>query len=229
MSWAVLISEMKYELLFLPRIIFACICGGLIGYERSRRRKEAGIRTHIIVSLGAAMMMIISKYGFFDVVIHHNISVDATRIASNVITGISFLGAGVIFVRSVSVRGLTTAAGIWATAGVGLSLGAGMYVIGCSTTVLILIIQIVFHDYLKKLDGPVYEIISITYCNMPNGIDFMKQELTAHHIVIHHVKMEKNEDNSVTLTLQISRNSNIDCSDLAVIFAQNPLIKNFTI
>lgn len=229
MSWAVILTEIQNELLFIPRLLLACICGGLIGYERSRRRKEAGIRTHIIVALGAAMMMLVSKYGFFDVIIRHNISLDASRIAANVITGISFVGAGVIFVRGVSIKGLTTAAGIWTTAGVGLALGAGMYVIGCSTTILILIIQIILHDYLKKLDGPVYETISVTYRGMPNGIELLKSEMQRRNIVIHHMKMEKNPDETVTVTLQVSRDNAVTCTDLADILAHNPLVKSFSI
>ena len=229
MSWTAILTELQQEFVYLPRLLVACICGGLIGYERSRRRKEAGIRTHIIVSLGAAMMMVVSKYGFFDVIIYHDIALDASRIAANVITGISFVGAGVIFVRGVSIKGLTTAAGIWTTAGVGLSLGAGMYLVGCSTTILILIIQILLHDYLKKLDGPVYETISITYHGMPNGIELLKNEMQRRNIMIHHMKMEKNPDDTVAVTLQVSRDNAVTCTDLADILAHNPLVKSFSI
>ena len=109
------------------RITIACVCGALIGMERTIRLKEAGIRTHTIVALGAALMMIVSKYGFLDAVRYQG-NFDASRIASCVVTGISFLGAGVIFVRGNSIKGLTTAAGIWATAGIGLALGAGLYI-----------------------------------------------------------------------------------------------------
>ena len=112
------------QLPMIIRIIVACVCGAAIGYERSIRQKDAGIRTHIIVALGAALMMIVSKYGFFDVIVNDSVQVDASRIASTITTGISFLGAGVIFVRNASIKGLTTAAGIWATAGVGIAIGA---------------------------------------------------------------------------------------------------------
>ena len=128
------------------RIIAAIICGSFIGAERERRQKSAGIRTHIIVAMASALMMIVSKYGFFDVLSVDGISVDASRIAASVVSAIGFLGAGVIFVRSESALGLTTAAGLWATVGVGIAFGAGMYSIGFIFTALMLVVQIVLHS-----------------------------------------------------------------------------------
>ena len=103
------------------RILFAGLLGAAIGFERKNRNKLAGVRTHAIVALGAALMMVVSKYGFPDVD-----KFDASRVASQIVSGVGFLGAGIIFVKNnTSVSGLTTAAGIWATAGVGMSMGAG--------------------------------------------------------------------------------------------------------
>lgn len=104
------------------RLVVAAICGGFIGYERSARLKNAGIRTHIIVALGAALAMLISKYGFYDLLQHPGIGLDPSRIAAQIISGISFIGAGTILVRGAGVNGLTTAAGVWATAAVGIVL-----------------------------------------------------------------------------------------------------------
>lgn len=87
------------------RLLVACICGAIIGVERYKRSKGAGIRTHMLVALGAALFTIISKYGFEDVVCLENIQADAARVASNIVTGVSFLGAGLIFVRGDKVRG----------------------------------------------------------------------------------------------------------------------------
>ncbi len=135
---------------FMIRILAACVCGAAIGYERSRRSKSAGLRTHIIVCCAAALMMIVSKYGFADLAIT-GINADGTkgadpgRIAAQVISGISFLGAGIIVKHGSTVKGLTTAAGIWATAGIGLAIGAGMYFIGLFSMVTISIIQFVMH------------------------------------------------------------------------------------
>lgn len=138
---------------FFIRIIVACACGACIGLERSRRLKEAGIRTHIIVCCASAVMMIVSKYAFVDLT---NLSgeffngtrgADPARIAAQVVSGISFLGAGVIFKNGSTIKGLTTAAGIWATAGIGLAIGSGMYPIGLFATAIIAVLQFVMHKF----------------------------------------------------------------------------------
>ena len=109
---------------YILRIILAGICGMIIGLERKNRSKEAGIRTHFVVACGAALMMVVSKYAFFDIIckgIYEGVEVrlDPSRIASTIASGIGFLGAGMIFVHKNTITGLTTAAGIWATSGVG--------------------------------------------------------------------------------------------------------------
>ena len=139
------------ELDFFVRILVACMCGACIGIERSRRLKEAGVRTHVIVCCAAALMMIVSKYGFADLtsaageVVNGTRGADPARVAAQVVSGISFLGAGVIFKHGNAVKGLTTAAGIWATAGIGLAVGAGMFVVGIFTTAVVAVFQVVMH------------------------------------------------------------------------------------
>jgi hypothetical protein len=125
---------------FLIKMVLATVMGVIIGFERKSRNKGAGIRTHAIVSLASALMMIVSKYGFFDIVEY-----DAARVAAQVVSGIGFLGTGLIFIKNNAVNGLTTAAGIWATAGIGLAMGAGLYAVAIFGTLLIVIIQILMH------------------------------------------------------------------------------------
>lgn len=132
------------QLEYLLRIVLAAICGGAIGLERERRFKSAGIRTHLIVALSAALMTVLSRHGFTDVV-GNGITADASRVAASVVSAIGFLGAGVIFFRKDAVSGITTAAGLWATVGVGLAMGAGRYFLGGSVTLLILLIQVFLH------------------------------------------------------------------------------------
>ena len=133
---------------FFIRIAVACLCGACIGLERSKRYKEAGIRTHIIVCCAASLLMIVSKYGFADLTdasgaFFNGIrGADPARIAAQVVSGIGFLGAGVIFKHGSTIRGLTTAAGLWATAGIGLAVGAGLYGLGIFTTVLLALVQV---------------------------------------------------------------------------------------
>jgi Uncharacterized membrane protein len=118
------------------RLLLAGVFGAIIGFERTSKRKEAGIRTHFLVALGSALIMIVSKYGFSDIVGNH-IVLDPSRIAAQVVSGIGFIGAGMIIFQRETVRGLTTAAGLWATAGIGLAVGAGMYWISLSVTILV--------------------------------------------------------------------------------------------
>lgn len=131
--------------IYLLRLFLACICGGAVGFERSLRFKEAGLRTHVIVALGSCLAMIISKYGFFDVVVNESMQADVSRIGSNILPSIAFLGAGMIFTRSGSIKGLTTAAGIWATACIGLAIGCGLYILGLASTLIIVITHMILH------------------------------------------------------------------------------------
>ena len=124
---------------FILRLFIAGILGSIIGLDREYRAKEAGYRTHFLVSLGSALIMIVSQHGFSEILDTPNVNLDPSRIASQVVTGIGFIGAGTIILHKQIVRGLTTAAGIWATSGIGLAIGAGMYELGISATILTLI------------------------------------------------------------------------------------------
>ena len=133
---------------FFIRIVLAAILGALVGLERSKRQKEAGVRTHCIIACTSALFMILSKYSFIDVTTIDGLrGADPARIAAQVVSGISFLGAGVIFKNGNSIRGLTTAAGMWGTAAVGMAIGAGMYWVGLIEAAVLVGIQIVLHRF----------------------------------------------------------------------------------
>lgn len=133
---------------FFIRIVLAAILGALVGVERSKRQKEAGVRTHCIIACTSALFMILSKYAFVDLVGVAGLrGADPARIAAQVVSGISFLGAGVIFKNGNSIRGLTTAAGMWGTAAVGMAIGAGMYWVGLIEAAVLVGIQIVLHRF----------------------------------------------------------------------------------
>ena len=133
---------------FFIRIVLAAILGALVGLERSKRQKEAGVRTHCIIACTSALFMILSKYAFVDLVGVAGLrGADPARIAAQVVSGISFLGAGVIFKTGNSIRGLTTAAGMWGTAAVGMAIGAGMYWVGLIEAAVLVGIQIVLHRF----------------------------------------------------------------------------------
>ena len=124
---------------FAIRLLVATLLGGAIGMERGLRAKEAGFRTHFLVALGAALFMILSAHGFADVALTDNVRLDVSRIAAQVVSGIGFIGAGTIIFQRQAVHGLTTAAGLWVTAAIGMAAGAGLYTIAAFSTVLVLI------------------------------------------------------------------------------------------
>ena len=135
------------------RIVLAAVCGGLVGIERTRRFKDAGVRTHCLVACTAAILMIISKYGFADLSGAAGAAfavkdTDPARIAAQIVSGISFLGVGIIYRdKHYFTKGLTTAAGIWGVAGIGMCLGAGMYVVGVFATLFMLFLQWLTHRF----------------------------------------------------------------------------------
>ena len=134
-------SSFEFQMVCAVRLILASCCGLCIGIERTNRLKDAGIRTHLIVCMGAALMMLVSKYGFFDVSpLTEFFKADVSRVASSVVSGVGFLGAGIIFERNRSVTGLTTAAGI------GMAMGAGMYLIAVAGTMIIITAQSLLHN-----------------------------------------------------------------------------------
>lgn len=118
---------------FILRLAVAAVLGGIIGLDREYRAKEAGLRTHFLVALGSALFMIVSMYGFGEGAFG-----DPGRVAAQVVTGIGFIGAGSIMIHKQFVRGLTTASGLWATAGIGLAIGGGMYWVGIAAMLLTL-------------------------------------------------------------------------------------------
>ena len=145
---------MDMELEFLMRIFCAALLGGLIGLEREYRAKEAGFRTHFLVALGSAVFMIVSAYGFTDALTNDLQCWDLSRVAAQVVSGIGFIGAGTIIFRKSEnmVSGLTTAAGLWVTAAIGLACGGGMYILAFGSTVMVLLGLEAFNYFLHKFD-----------------------------------------------------------------------------
>jgi putative Mg2+ transporter-C (MgtC) family protein len=125
----------------LLRLTLAAIFGSVIGLERERKDWAAGLRTHMMVCLGAALIMLVSMFGFYDILGTSNVVLDPSRVAAQVVSGIGFIGAGtILFLKQGAIRGLTTAAGLWTVAAIGLATGGGMYIAAIITTVLALII-----------------------------------------------------------------------------------------
>ena len=192
----------------LLRIAAAAVCGWLVGVERSRRFKDAGVRTHSMVACTAALLMVISKYGFADLSMADGSffpgarGADPARIAAQIVSGVSFLGAGVIYRdRKLTTRGLTTAAGIWAVAGIGMALGAGMYVIGLFATVLIIFMQFIMHRY--SVGGDRYSAagLDVVFSRDGDADEELYRQLEKWGVIVTETQIEKRPDGSMAYHL----------------------------
>ncbi|WP_215751006.1 MULTISPECIES: MgtC/SapB family protein [unclassified Gluconobacter] len=135
----------------LEELVLAFILSSLVGLERELRQKSAGLRTHTLVGVSAALFMLISKYGFMDILAPGRVVLDPSRVAAQVVSGIGFVGGGVIFMRRDIVRGLTTAASIWFTAALGMACGGGLILLALATTGAHFIVMVLYPRLLKRL------------------------------------------------------------------------------
>ncbi len=199
-----ILNESFLQIEIVGRCILAALCGALIGIERKNRSKEAGLRTHLIVALGAALMMAVSKYGFFDVVrygaaLGSEVRLDPSRVASTIITGIGFLGAGTIFIRKQVINGLTTAAGLWTTAGIGMTIGAGMYFVGIAITIFQFLVQIFLHKNIRIFRSPTSDIIFLRAEDTSDVIRKVTDAMKLHNIEIQSIKYERLPSHTVEI------------------------------
>lgn len=204
------------------RIIVAILCGSMIGYERTSRSKGAGLRTHAILALGSSLIMIVSKYGFFDM----NIG-DGSRIAAQVVSGIGFLGAGVIFVKHGTVSGLTTAAGMWVTSGIGLCIGSGLYIIGICSTLFVVGLQTLFHKgfIVKRFQSSLNIHLEIRYHD--NVFIEIRDILYEYKTEIHDIKVERLND-ILIVEIEIIVPKEFDCNQLLYDMIKKDYILKFS-
>lgn len=185
-------------LAFIFRLVLACILGGVIGYEREKTNRPAGFRTHILVCVGSALIMCTAEYMF--VVYAGKTNFDPTRLGAQVISGIGFLGAGTIIREGFNVRGLTTAASLWAVSCVGLAIGCGFYTGAVSAAALIYITLIL----LKRLEEHLarknrYREIYVKSSNLPGQIGVISNVLHKYEIKISNIDFMSDEDSSISL------------------------------
>ena len=218
------------EYYYILRIILAGICGSIIGMERKNRAKEAGIRTHFVVACGAAIMMVVSKYAFFDVIREGifggvEVRLDPSRVASTIASGIGFLGAGMIFVHKNTVTGLTTAAGIWATSGVGMAIGAGMYVLGIGATIIILVAQYVLHIDFHRSRASKIKSLSIKGVSEGKYQSFIMERFKELNIIVLGVSVERTDTENRNYNFKIEIPSSINEDEIIDIIEYTSSIK----
>lgn len=176
----------------LLRLILAAVLGASIGLERERKNWSAGLRTHTMVSVGSCLIMIVSMYGFMEVLKYDKIELDPSRVAAQVISGIGFIGAGtILFLNRGVIRGLTTASGLWTVAAIGLATGSGLYFAASATTIIALFVlwglQQLEKHYFKKFKHTTLKIVtSNTFDNT-----VLQNLLTHEHLHIHSFTLDK--------------------------------------
>ncbi len=204
-----LLEQLK---LCLP-ILISAILGFAIGFERKLRKKEAGIRTHTVLCVGSCLMMVISMNAFKDV--------DTSRVAAQIVSGIGFLGAGMIVLKKHEVYGLTTAAGVWATAGVGMACGAKLYVLAAVSTLVIILIQCVLHLNLKIFRKKNFYIINIIFEQTDNENEIIKDIFNITRF--NHLLIER-KDGKVIYQASLNITKELSSTTLKQIMNDNPFI-----
>ncbi|MFD1038204.1 MgtC/SapB family protein [Virgibacillus byunsanensis] len=201
----------EHFLIIMVRVLIALLLSGLIGFERELKNHSAGFRTHILVGVGACLMMLLSLYGFEAFIDKYDhVRFDPARIPSYVISGIGFLGAGTIIVNGMTIRGLTTAASIWTVAGLGLVVGAGMYAPAVFTTFIILL-SLVFLNNFEKIftkgrSSHLIEIIALPGLQVNKIVSVFEM----FDLNIKQVEIEKEEDNLRNIFIKIDHDPSLD-------------------
>ena len=191
---------------FIFRVFVAALLGGIIGFEREYRAKEAGLRTHFLVAMGSALFMILSQFGFESQLGMPTISLDPSRIASQVVTGIGFIGAGTIIFQKHVIKGLTTAAGLWVTSAIGLTCGSGMYLLAVTATLLVLLCLETIYFVLLRFGS---RNISVTISTAEReNINRVIERLRKDNVSMDSYEMKKqNGLYTVSMELKVKRNN----------------------
>lgn len=177
----------------LGELTLAFVLSALVGLERELRQKSAGLRTYTLVGVSAALFMLVSKYGFMDVLDAGRVTVDPSRVAAQIVSGIGFIGGGVIFMRRDVVRGLTTAASVWLTAALGMACGAGLPTLAVATTVGHFVIMLVFPKLAARLprERRMATKLRIAYQDSPDLLRTILIACTNLRFAIDHVDVQK--------------------------------------
>ena len=205
-------ETLEFEM--LTRLFLAAVLGGVVGIERGSGDRPAGLRTHVLVCTGSALIMLVSMYAFdsFDT------PRDPGRIAAQVVSGVGFLGAGTILHEGLTVRGLTTAASLWMVAAVGLAIGGGMIKIAVASTIIMLITLIIFHGWEKKIPGASRierKFIHVIVRNNSNAVNEILAYFTDKKIKVRSVNLKNNEiHDTVSLEMYLKINKDINTNQI---------------
>lgn len=200
------------------RLLLAAVAGGLIGFEREMRGRQAGFRTHMLVCLGSALVMIVSAQVALSRWPHAEgveVSVDPARIAYSVMTGIGFLGAGAIIKHGTAIRGLTTAAALWCVAAIGLAAGLGMYTIMAVSSALVLVVLWALNLFERHLSKKLFRVVVLRRPWEPGCITQTAKAIEKHGVTVHGTSFKRTEDlSAVDIRVRIAYTSTLSYSTL---------------
>lgn len=210
----------------LLRLVLAAIFGAVIGIERERKDWAAGMRTHMMVCMGASLIMMVSSFGFSDTMGKEHVELDPSRVAAQIVSGIGFIGAGaILFLKPTTVLGLTTAAGLWTVAGIGMATGGGMYIAAGITTVLAIIIlwglQPLQKKFFPKFQQKSLTVIAQNEMNPKAIIDELLQDKTLDFANFTVTR----ESDEITIELKLEKSDNPMLSKIVEKLHTNPKIK----
>ncbi len=208
-----------FELSLLPPLFIAAALGFFIGFERKWRAKEAGLRTHTIIAVSTALITLISIHGFTQY------GADVSRVAAQLVPGIGFLGAGIIVYRQHEVKGLTTAAGVLSTAGVGMACGCQMYVLAVAATLIIIAVQFVLHMNVKLFRVKRVYSVHVEFLQTQNGVSLVKEIFGVAHfndLTIHR------DGDAVIYCATLSSEKRLLSDELSKIMQTYPFITSVT-
>lgn len=206
--------QVIFQLTLLGDILLSAFLGFLVGLERKLRYKEAGIRTHTIVCVGATLMMIVSMYAFGE-------DADASRVAAQIVSGVGFLGAGIIVFKKHEVKGLTTAAGVWATAGVGMACGARMYVLSVGATLVLIAVQCILHLNVRPFKIKKSFLVNIKFGQNNEGSVKIKEIFGVSRFK--HLCIERSGD-ILLYSATLNTSKELSSIELDTIMRENPFI-----
>ena len=177
----------------------------VIGLEREYRQKSAGLRTYTLVGLGSALFLLVSEYGFFDALAPGRVVLDPSRVAAQIVSGIGFIGGGLIFVRRDSVRGLTTAAGVWLVAAVGMAAGGGLAVLAIASTLAYLLVTTTYPLIARRLpgSGSAPSPLRITYVDGRGVLRDALSRVTRAGFDVSDLRFERDDQDRVTVELEV--------------------------
>ncbi|MBQ9781972.1 MAG: MgtC/SapB family protein [Clostridia bacterium] len=212
------LQEVVFELQLCISILVSAVLGFVIGLERKRRGKEAGIRTHTIMCIGSCLFMVISLN------LSKTLQFDPARIAAQIIPGIGFLGAGMIIFKKNEIHGLTTAAGIWCTAGVGMSCGANLYVIAIVSTIIIMLAQWLLHTDIKIFAKKKFYLVNIVFLQTDTDVENKTIKDFFGVDRFNHLVIDRKEDQTVEYKATLKTNKEYSSTQLDDFLKENKFI-----